>query len=184
MKVTKTKIEDLVIIEPKVFGDKRGYFFESYNEKSWEKELGFVPTFVQDNESMSAKDVLRGIHFQIPPYGQGKLVRVIKGSVLDVAVDLREGSPTYGMHEKVVLTGENKKQFYVPAGFGHGFLTLEDNTVFSYKCTEFYNPENEDGIVWNDPDLNIDWGVNNPLISDKDKKLQKFSNFITPFKKG
>lgn len=181
MKVTRTKIDDLIIIEPNVFGDKRGYFFESFNEKSWEKSLGFVPKFVQDNESMSAKGVLRGIHFQNPPDEQGKLVRVIKGSVLDVAVDLRKNSPTYGKYEKVLLSGDNKKQFYVPAGFGHGFLTLEDNTVFSYKCTNFYDADNEGGILYNDPDLNIDWGVNIPLISEKDTDLQKFSNFVSPF---
>lgn len=181
MKVTRTKIDDLIIIEPKVFGDKRGYFFEPFNEKSWQKELGFAPNFVQDNESMSAKGVLRGIHFQNPPDEQGKLVRVIKGSVLDVAVDLRKNSPTYGMHEKVLLSGENKKQFYVPAGFGHGFLTLEEDTVFSYKCTGFYNADNEGGILYSDPDLNIEWGINNPLISEKDQHLQKFSNFVSPF---
>lgn len=181
MKISKGRIADLFVIEPKVFGDERGYFFESFNEQSWEEQVGFVPKFVQDNESMSSKGVLRGIHFQNPPDQQGKLVRVIKGSVLDVAVDLRKNSPTYGMHEKVVLSGENKKQFYVPGGFGHGFLTLEDDTIFSYKCTNYYNPENEDGILWNDPQLNIHWGVNNPLISAKDKSQQKFSNFASPF---
>lgn len=181
MKIRRRKISDLIIIEPDVFGDNRGYFFESFNENDWRKEVGFAPKFVQDNESMSAKDVLRGIHFQNPPDDQGKLVRVIQGSVLDVAVDLRKNSPTYGMHEKVVLSGKNKKQFYVPAGFGHGFLTLEDNTIFSYKCTKYYNPNNESGIVWNDPKLDIDWGVNSPLISDKDRNQQKFSNFATPF---
>lgn len=181
MKITRTTIKDLLIIEPKVFGDKRGYFFESFNERIWREELGFVPKFVQDNESMSAKHVLRGIHFQNPPDEQGKLVRVIKGSVLDVAVDLRKNSPTYGMYEKVVLSGENKKQLYVPTGFGHGFLTLEDNTIFSYKCTEYYSPDNEGGILWNDTSLNIDWGIDEPIISDKDKNQQKFSNFASPF---
>lgn len=182
MKITRTKISDLIVLEPKVFQDARGYFFESFNEKFWSEELGFVPKFVQDNESLSSKGVLRGIHFQTPPFEQAKLVRVIRGSVLDVAIDLRKGSPTYGMHEKVILTGENKKQFYVPAGFGHGFLTLENDTVFSYKCTNFYNAQSEDGILWNDADLDIDWNVNNPLISDKDKSQQKFNNFVTPFK--
>lgn len=182
MDITRTKINDLIIIEPKVFGDQRGYFYETFNERTWEQALGFVPSFVQDNESLSAKDVLRGIHFQTPPYDQGKLVRVIRGSVLDVAVDLRKNSPTYGKHEKVLLSGENKKQLYVPAGFGHGFLTLEDDTIFSYKCTQFYSPDNEGGVLWNDADLGIDWGVNNPLISDKDKIQQKFNNFVSPFK--
>lgn len=181
MKISRGTIEGLFVIEPNVFGDDRGYFFESFNEKSWMDQVGFVPTFVQDNESMSGKNVLRGIHFQNPPDQQGKLVRVIKGSVLDVAVDLRKNSPTYGLHQKVVLSGENKKQFYVPAGFGHGFLTLEDDTIFSYKCTSHYNPKNESGILWNDSQLNIDWGVNNPLISSKDKSLQKFINFVSPF---
>lgn len=182
MKITKTKIEDLIIVEPQVFEDNRGYFLESFNENVWKETLGFVPNFVQDNESMSAKSVLRGIHFQLPPNEQGKLVRVIRGSVLDVAVDLRKNSPTYGKHEKVILSGKNKRQFYVPAGFGHGFLTLEDKTIFSYKCTEFYNPEKEAGILWNDEDLNIEWGVNNPIISDKDRNQQKFNNFVSPFK--
>lgn len=181
MKITRGNIKDILIIEPDVFGDKRGYFFESFNEKAWKEVIGFVPKFVQDNESMSSKNVLRGIHFQNPPDEQGKLVRVIQGSVLDVAVDLRTNSPTYGMHEKVVLSGENKKQLYVPEGFGHGFLTLEDNTIFSYKCTQYYNPKNEMGILWNDPQLNVDWGINNPLISEKDKNQQKFSNFVSPF---
>lgn len=181
MKIKSSTIEDLFIIEPKVFGDKRGYFYESFNAKTWKEVVGFVPHFVQDNESMSSKNVLRGIHFQNPPDDQGKLVRVIQGSVLDVAVDLRKDSLTYGRYEKVLLSGENKKQFYVPAGFGHGFLTLEDNTIFSYKCTQYYNPNNESGILWNDPQLNIDWGINNPLVSEKDKNQQKFSNFVSPF---
>lgn len=181
MKVTKTNINDLLILEPEVFGDKRGYFFESFNENVWKETVGYVPNFVQDNESLSAKGVLRGIHFQNLPDEQGKLVRVIKGSVLDVAVDLRKGSKTYGEHEKIVLSGENKKQFYVPPGFGHGFVTLEDDTIFSYKCTNYYNPNNEGGILWNDPQLNIDWGVEDPLISEKDKNQQLFSNFTSPF---
>jgi dTDP-4-dehydrorhamnose 3,5-epimerase len=179
--VTKTKIEGLLILEPEVYGDERGYFFESFNENAWKELVGFVPNFVQDNESMSSKDVLRGIHFQNPPDEQGKLVRVIKGSVIDVAVDLRKNSPTYGSYEKILLSGKNKKQFYVPAGFGHGFLTLEDDTVFSYKCTAYYNPKNEGGILWNDPELNINWGVDNPTVSEKDSDQQKFSNFATPF---
>ena len=181
MKISTGGIAGLIVIEPNVFGDERGYFFESFNEESWREHVGFVPDFVQDNESMSTKGVLRGIHFQNPPDEQGKLVRVIKGSVLDVAVDLRKNSPTYGKHEKVVLSGENKRQFYVPPGFGHGFLTLEDETIFSYKCTQYYNPQNESGILWNDPELSIDWGINNPLISEKDKSQQKFSNFVSPF---
>ncbi|MEX1192054.1 MAG: dTDP-4-dehydrorhamnose 3,5-epimerase [Brumimicrobium sp.] len=182
MKIVQTKIKDLVIIEPTVFGDERGYFFESYNEKEWLKFMGFSPGFIQDNESLSSKNVLRGLHFQAPPYDQGKLVRVVKGKVLDVAVDIRKNSPTYGMHEKVVLTGQNKKQFYVPSGFAHGFLTLEDDTIFSYKCTNTYMPKSENGIIWNDSDLAIEWEVNNPLISEKDKLQPKFSKFVSPFK--
>lgn len=181
MKVTNLGIKDLIIIEPSVFGDDRGYFFESYNEESWKKLVGEVPNFIQDNESMSHKGVLRGLHFQKPPFSQGKLVRVIKGSVLDVAVDLRKNSPTYGEHFKIVLSEENKKQLYVPEGFAHGFLTLEDNTIFSYKCTNLYNKESEDGLQWNDPSLAIDWEIKDPLLSEKDKCYEDFITFTTPF---
>lgn len=181
MNITTTKIEGLLIIDPKVFKDKRGYFFESFNEKKWSEHFKTPPSFVQDNESLSHKDVLRGLHFQAPPNGQGKLVRVIKGSVLDVAVDIRSESPTYGQHISVKLSEDNKKQFYIPKGFAHGFLTLEDNTIFSYKCTDFYNAGSEDGIAWNDSTLNIDWGVENPLISEKDKVYKDFRNFMTPY---
>lgn len=181
MKVTKTKIEGLLIIEPKVFGDDRGYFFESFNEKKWKTHFQNPPVFVQDNESLSHKGVLRGLHFQAPPSGQDKLVRVVKGSVLDVAVDIRSGSPTYGEHISIKLSHENKKQFFIPKGFAHGFLTLEDNTIFSYKCTNFYDVDSEGGVSWNDPQLNIDWGIVNPLISEKDKFYPEFSNFVTPY---
>lgn len=181
MKITKTGIEGLIVIEPSVFGDDRGYFFESFNQKYWEEILGKDRHFVQDNESLSQKGVLRGLHFQKPPFAQGKLVRVVKGSVLDVAVDLRRDSATYGQHFKIVLSQENKNQLYIPEGFAHGFLALEDDTVFSYKCTNFYNKESELGLMWNDPSLGIDWNYDNPLLSEKDKDYDQFSSFASPF---
>ncbi|MCH3924337.1 MAG: dTDP-4-dehydrorhamnose 3,5-epimerase [Bacteroidales bacterium] len=180
MKIEQTFIEGLKIITPQVFFDKRGYFYESYNEKTF-KENGLDMVFVQDNESKSDKDVLRGLHFQKPPYCQGKLIRVIKGSVIDVVVDLRKQSKTYGQYYKINLTEENKLMFYIPEGFAHGFLTLKDNTIFSYKCTNFYNKESEGGIMWNDKTLNIDWNVENPIISDKDIKNENFIDFNSPF---
>lgn len=181
MEIIKTNIEGLLIIEPKVFRDERGYFFETFNEKQWNSFFKNPPTFVQDNESLSKKHVLRGLHFQAPPFAQGKLVRVTQGSVIDVAVDLRKNSPTYGNHVKVLLNDSNLKQFYIPPGFAHGFIALEDNTRFSYKCTDFYNKDSEGSLLWNDPDLNIDWGVNNPITSDKDSKSITFAKFDTPF---
>jgi len=179
LEIVETEIEGAFLIKPKVFSDERGYFFESFSEKVWREKIGEVPAFVQDNESMSSKGVLRGLHFQRPPFAQGKLVRVIKGSVLDVIVDLRKNSPTFGKHLSVVLSGENKHQLYLPPHFAHGFLTLEDHTVFSYKCTQFYNQESEEGLMWNDPDLNIDWGIKNPFLSEKDKKYESFIKFAS-----
>lgn len=181
MKITRTEIEDLILIQPNVFGDERGYFFESFNEEEWKKHVGGHIRFVQDNESMSHKGVLRGLHFQKPPYAQGKLIRVVQGSVLDVAVDLRKDSKTYGKIYKVELSAENKKQLYVPEGFAHGFLTLEDNTIFSYKCTNFYNKESEGGLMWNDESLKIDWEIKDPILSEKDKYYESFINFVSPF---
>lgn len=181
MKVIDTGFKDLILIEPTIFSDERGYFYESFNEKTWKEKVGTVPTFVQDNESLSHQGVLRGLHFQKEPFSQGKLVRVVKGSVLDVAVDLRKDSPTYGEHYKVELSGANKKQLYVPEGFAHGFLNLEDSTIFSYKCTHFYNKESEDGLLWNDPELNINWGIKNPVLSEKDQYYKKFVNLTPPF---
>lgn len=166
----KTKIDGVYIVEPKVFGDNRGYFMESYNKEHF-AEAGLNMTFVQDNESKSTKGVLRGLHFQ-RKHSQGKLVRVTKGEVFDVAVDLRYGSPTYGMWEGVILSEENKKQFYIPEGFAHGFLVLSDEAVFNYKCTDFYSPEYDGGVMWNDPDINIKWPLDNIeeiILSDKDK---------------
>ena len=181
MEIIKTSIDGLLIIKPDVFKDDRGYFFESYNKERLAKE-GLTMDFVQDNESKSAKGVLRGLHFQKPPYAQGKLVRVVKGSVMDVAVDLRKDSPTYGKWESVVLNEENKLQFWIPEGFAHGFVTLEDDTIFAYKCTNVYNKESEGSLLWNDPDINIDWNIENPLLSEKDKTSPLFKNFETPFK--
>jgi len=180
MLIEKTDIEGLLIIKPDVYEDQRGYFFESYNEEKF-RQLGIDVKFLQDNESKSGKGVLRGLHFQVPPYEQGKLVRVIKGAVLDVAVDLRKTSPTYGQWASTELSEKNKWMYWIPAGFAHGFLTLEENTIFFYKCTQVYNRETERGIAWDDPDLNIQWGINNPLVSEKDTVAQRFVEFKSPF---
>ena len=180
MEITKTKIEGLLIIQPKVFGDDRGYFFESFRLDKL-RENGVDLNFVQDNESMSGKGILRGLHFQNPPYAQGKLVRVIKGKVLDVAVDIRKDSPTYGKWHSIILSEKNKTIFWIPPGFAHGFHSMEDNTLFQYKCTNYYNKEAEESVLWNDPDLNIDWGIANPLISDKDKNVPLFKNLQSKF---
>lgn len=180
MEIKETGLEGLLIIQPQVFKDERGYFFESFNQSKLEA-LGFNHTFVQDNVSKSTKHVLRGLHFQKPPHAQGKLVQVIKGSVLDVAVDIRKNSPTYGNYFSLVLSEENKTQLFVPEGFAHGFLTLEDDTIFSYKCTNFYNKEAEDSLLWNDADLQIDWNVDHPIVSDKDRIAGSFSQFKSPF---
>ena len=180
MEVVKTSIPDLYIIKPTVFEDHRGYFFESYNKELFLRH-GIDQNFVQDNESMSGKDVLRGLHFQKPPFTQGKLVRVMQGSVLDVAVDIRKNSPTYGRWASVVLSQKNKWMYWVPPGFAHGFVTLEDHTIFFYKCTNVYNKESEASIAWNDPDLNIDWQVNNPILAEKDKNAPFFKGFDSPF---
>lgn len=175
--VTKTKISGLFIIEPQVFGDKRGYFFECYNRLEFESE-GLCMNFVQDNESMSCRGVLRGLHFQTQ-HQQGKLVRAISGAVLDVALDLRAGSGTFGQWESVLLTGENKRQFYIPEGFAHGFAVLSSEAVFAYKCTDFYAPQYESGILWNDSELAIDWKLptDRVILSDKDKALMRFADF-------
>ena len=180
MNITKTDIEGLIIIEPQIFKDSRGCFFESWNAKKF-KQLGISEDFVQDNQSVSSKGVLRGLHFQNPPYAQAKLVRVIEGSVLDVAVDLRKNSPTYGMHVSVILSEQNNKSFFIPKGFAHGFLSLEDNSVFNYKCSDYYNKESEGSLLWNDEDLKIDWQIDNPLVSEKDLQADFFKNFKTKF---
>lgn len=180
MEFIETDIEGLIIIEPDVFEDPRGYFFESYNREKYFK-AGLKHEFVQDNLSMSQKNVLRGLHFQKPPFEQGKLVQVLRGSVLDVAVDIRKNSPTYGKHHSLLLSAENKRQFFIPPGFAHGFVTLEDHTIFSYKCTKVYNKQSEGAIMWNDRDLNIDWGTGNPIISEKDKEADSFEKLQSPF---
>ena len=180
MNITKTDIQGLIIIEPQIFKDSRGCFFESWNAKKF-KQLGISEAFVQDNQSVSSKGVLRGLHFQNPPYAQAKLVRVIEGSVLDVAVDLRKNSPTYGMYVSVILSEQNNKSFFIPKGFAHGFLSLEDNTVFNYKCSDYYNKESEGSLLWNDEDLKIDWQIDNPLVSEKDLQADLFKNFKTKF---
>ncbi len=180
MEIIKTQIPDLYIVKPRVFEDHRGYFFESYNKEVFLKN-GIDQNFVQDNESKSGKNVLRGLHFQKPPFAQGKLVRVIKGAVLDVAVDLRKSSPTYGQWASIELSEDNKLMYWIPPGFAHGFVTLADDTIFFYKCTNIYNKESEGSILWNDPDLNIDWGVSDPILSDKDKQSPLFKDFVSPF---
>ena len=181
-KFTETKIKGVYIIEPKVFGDNRGYFMETYNKEHF-AEAGLTMNFVQDNESSSSKGVLRGLHFQTK-HTQGKLVRVTEGEVFDVAVDLRKGSPTYGQWEGVVLSAENKKQFYIPEGFAHGFLVLSDHAIFNYKCTDFYCPEGEGGVLWNDPDIGIEWpldGIDNIILSEKDKVHPTLKDLNVPF---
>jgi dTDP-4-dehydrorhamnose 3,5-epimerase len=180
MEVIKTKISDLLIIKPKVFADTRGYFFESYNEGVFHQN-GINVSFIQDNQSLSNAGVLRGLHFQAPPFDQGKLVRVINGSVLDIAVDIRKNSATYGQHVAIELTEENKTMFYIPPGFAHGFLTLQDNTIFSYKCTKLYHKASEGTVLWNDQDLNIQWNISNPMLSEKDLVGTPFKDFISPF---
>ncbi len=178
MKIEKTFIKDLVVIKPRVFEDNRGYFFESYNK---EKLNALNVEFVQDNESKSQKNVLRGLHFQNPPYAQDKLVRVTKGAVLDVAVDLRKDSKTYGKHFAIKLSAKNKKQLFIPKGFAHGFLTLKSNTVFNYKCTDYYNAESEVTIDCFDKNIDIDWQIKNVILSERDKKGIKFSTFNSKF---
>ncbi len=182
MNFINTDIEGLVIIEPKVFGDDRGYFFESFNQNLFEKNIGKVD-FVQDNESKSSYGVLRGLHFQKPPFNQAKLVRCIEGEVLDVVVDLRKESPTFGKWESVLLTGKNKKQFFIPRGFAHGFAVLSETAIFAYKVDNWYAPEYDSGISWDDPELNIDWKLEEKdvLLSEKDRKLGMLSEIESPF---
>lgn len=177
MNIIRTDIDGVIIIEPKVFTDNRGYFFESFSQKIFEEEVCNT-VFVQDNESKSSYGVLRGLHFQKPPYAQSKLVRVIKGKVLDVAVDIRSGSPTFGQHVAVELSEDNKRQFFVPRGFAHGFVVLSEEVIFQYKCDNFYSSESEGAIVWNDPDLNIDWQIplDKIILSDKDKKHKQLKD--------
>ena len=182
MEVIKTSIEGVVIIEPKVFNDARGYFFESFSQREFEEKVGKV-NFVQDNESMSSYGVMRGLHFQRPPFTQSKLVRCVKGAVLDVAVDIRKGSPTYGQHVAVELTEDNHRQFFVSRGFAHGFSVLSETAVFQYKCDNFYAPQADGGISILDDSLGIDWKIpiENAILSDKDMKHTMLKKFETPF---
>ena len=182
MEVIKTEIEGLLIIKPRVFEDARGYFFESYSLREFEQKVGKID-FVQDNESMSSYGVMRGLHFQRPPYTQSKLVRCVKGTVLDVAVDIRKGSPTYGQHVAVELSEENHLQFFIPHGFAHGFSVLTEKAVFQYKCDNFYAPQADDGISIPDDSLGIDWRipVDKAILSEKDTKHVLFKDFETPF---
>ena len=181
MEVKKTKINGVFLIKPQIFKDKRGYFFESFNSKEFRKAIGLDVQFVQDNQSLSSKNVLRGLHFQHPPFAQAKLVSVIKGEVLDVVVDIRKDSETYGEYIAAYLNEENHHQLYIPEGMAHGFLTLRDNTIFTYKCSNYYNKEVEGSILWNDELLNINWGSSNPIVSHKDQHAKNFSSFVTPF---
>jgi dTDP-4-dehydrorhamnose 3,5-epimerase len=180
MEVIETGIKDLLLLKPKVFKDARGYFFENFNRDVFSK-IGITADFTQDNQSLSGKDILRGMHFQAPPHAQGKLVRVIKGAVQDVVVDIRKSSATYGRHYSVDLTEENFLMLWIPPGFAHGFATLADDTIFAYKCTDTYHPETEGGIAWNDRELGIKWQTTDPVLSEKDTRYQPFSLFISPF---
>ena len=183
MKFSKAIIPGIVVIEPTVLSDKRGYFLESFNKNEFEKAIGKV-SFVQDNESTSSKGVLRGLHYQKPPFAQAKLVRCIEGEILDIAVDIRKDSPTYGLYHSDVLSSENKKQLFIPKGFAHGFVVLSEYAVFAYKVDNTYAPDYEAGILWNDKELGVEWGVNEKeiFISDKDDQLPLFSEFKSPFK--
>ena len=182
METIQTEINGVVVLKPRVFEDGRGYFFESYSKRDFDKQVREI-TFVQDNESRSAYGVLRGLHFQKWPFTQSKLVRVLKGRVLDVAVDIRKGSPTYGKHVAVELSGENRLQLFIPRGFAHGFVVLSEEAVFQYKCDEFYHPESEGGIAWDDPDLAIDWRIpeSDIILSQKDNVNPMFKDIDSPF---
>ena len=182
MEIIKTGIEGLLILEPRIFKDARGYFFESFSQREFEERVGHVH-FVQDNESMSTYGVMRGLHFQRPPYTQSKLVRCVSGRVLDVAVDIRQGSPTYGQHVAVELTAENHRQFFIPKGFAHGFAVLSETAVFQYKCDEFYHPEADAGISILDDSLGIDWRIpmDKAILSDKDTRHGMLADFQSPF---
>lgn len=180
MEIINTNLEGLVVFKPRVFEDARGYFFESFNKRVFE-QAGIKEEFVQDNQSLSQKGVLRGLHFQNNPSAQGKLVRVIKGAVYDVAVDIRKQSPTYGKWYGIELSEDNKTMMYIPAGFAHGFLTLRDNTIFTYKVTNFYDKSAEDCLLWNDPDIAINWNYDAPLLSEKDLQGKLFKDFVSKF---
>lgn len=181
MKTEKTILDGVLIIEPSAFADERGFFMETFQEKRYQEALGITDHFVQDNLNFSKKGVLRGLHYQAPPMAQGKLVSVLRGRVLDVAVDMRDGSSTYGQHVMVELSALNHRQLWIPQGFAHGFVVLEDDTLFSYKCTNIYSKEHDRGVFWNDPALGIEWGVENPIVSEKDQKHPLFADIPKEF---
>lgn len=185
MEVIKTEIDGVVVVEPRIFGDARGYFFESFSQREFAEKVANV-VFVQDNESKSCYGVLRGLHFQKPPYAQSKLVRVVRGAVLDVAVDIRRGSPTYGQHVAVELTEDNHRQFFIPQGFAHGFSVLTPEVVFQYKCDNFYAPQSEGALAWDDPDLDIDWRLpkEDVMLSEKDRHHGRLKDLDSPFEYG
>ena len=183
MRHEELNIPGLIVFHPQVYDDNRGFFFESFNEKRYGELVGEATHFVQDNISSSRKNVLRGLHLQLAPYSQGKLVSVLQGAVLDVAVDVRIGSPTFGQHAVVELSEENKKQFWIPPGFAHGFLSLEENTLFSYKCTNYYAPEFETTLLWNDTELSIDWRCKTPIVSEKDQNGITLDELVSLLKK-
>lgn len=180
MQITETNLKGLFIIEPRVFHDERGYFYESYNNVAFDKHH-IHTQFVQDNQSMSMKGALRGLHFQKPPHAQAKLVRVTSGAVYDVVVDIRKDSDTFGQHFGIELNDQNHLMLFIPVGFAHGFATLKDHTIFQYKCSDVYHPETEGGILWSDPQLNIQWPISNPIISPKDTLLNTLSQLVSPF---
>lgn len=183
MKVTETNLKGCFIIEPTVFNDERGSFFESFNQKKFEEKIGLKVNFVQDNQSISQRGVIRGLHLQKGEFAQAKLTRVIKGRVLDVAVDLRKDSPTFGKHFSIELTGNNNKQLFIPRGFAHGFSVLEDDTIFAYKCDHYYNKESESGVVYNDKDLHIDWMLNEEeiVLAEKDSTLKNYIEILDEY---
>ena len=183
MKIIRSSISGLFIIEPTLHGDSRGYFFESYNVRDFAQQTGLDISFVQDNESKSRRGVVRGLHFQRPPFAQSKLVRVVEGRVLDVAVDIRRGSPTYGQYEAVELTADNHRQFFIPKGFAHGFAVLSSEAVFQYKCDAYYEPTSEDAIAWDDPSIGIDWQLSQAevILSDKDRTHRPLAELDSPF---
>ena len=185
MDIIKTDIEGVLILKPSIFGDERGYFYESYNLKTLRELAPEIPEFVQDNQSYSTYGVVRGLHFQKAPYAQAKLLRVVSGKVLDVAVDLRKGSPTFGKHVSVELSGENQLQFFIPEGFAHGFSVLSHEVVFQYKCSNYYNKQSEGGIIFNDPDLGIDWGIpeRDMILSPKDKLHPTLKQYVESTRK-
>jgi dTDP-4-dehydrorhamnose 3,5-epimerase len=182
MEIIATAFQDLYVFKPRIFEDHRGYFFESFSKKKFQELTGLDINFVQDNQSLSAKNVLRGLHFQMPPFAQGKLVRVVSGAVLDVALDLRKTSPTFGQCYAIELNAENQLQMYIPEGFAHGFLSLQDHTIFEYKCTNYYEPTSERTLLWNDSLFHFDWKIKDPIMAEKDiSNALKFEEFNSPF---